>query len=262
MAGRSRIEGGERRISRALRAGAAATLGLTLTVVNASAASAPAPEPDDPLPPAEFVAAALPAAPVPDPAPQAAPAPTPAVPAPPVPAPPVPAAPEVEQVPGLPSLLQVAQGEVGGSEDRYTTGWGFASGFWCAKFVSWALAHAGIDLREDGPGDFRFVVEDVAGPAPGDLVFIDLIPEQRTGQPTHIGIVEAVNADGSVVAIEGNADDSGLVTRQVRTADEIIGFGRPPAPTSTTVIPAPERGPEADCIWIEIGKPWLCDWEP
>lgn len=153
----------------------------------------------------------------------------------------------------------MAQAEVGGPETRYTTEWGFAEGFWCAKFISWVLAHAGIALREDGPVDFRFAVDKVDVPVPGDLVFIDLIPEQKTGQPTHIGIVEALNTDGSVVTIEGNADASGLVIRRLRTPAEVISFGRPPAPTSATVIPAPEAGPGSDCMWVEIGKPWLCD---
>jgi hypothetical protein len=42
----------------------------------------------------------------------------------------------------------------------------------------------------------------------------------------------------------------------VRTRSEITGFGRAPAPTLSSVV-VPPAAPE--CIWIEIGKPWMCE---
>lgn len=139
----------------------------------------------------------------------------------------------------LPTSLQVAQSQVGGPETRYTTEWGFEPGFWCAKFVSWVLAHAGVAVREDGPKDLALLVPPVTAPQPGDLVFVDLLPGNEGSGFTHVGIVEAVGPDGSVRTIEGNTGSSGTVVRSVRRGAEIVGFGRPPPPTSTTVIPAP-----------------------
>jgi hypothetical protein len=159
----------------------------------------------------------------------------------------------------LPTTLQVAQSQVGGAEARYTTEWSFSSGFWCAKFVSWVLAHAGVPIRADGPKDLTRLVAPVTTPRPGDLVFIDLFPGREGAGITHVGIVEAVEPDGSVRTIEGNTSGSETVARAVRRGAEIAGFGRPPAPTSSTVIPAPPPT-EADCEWVELGKPWMCDW--
>jgi peptidoglycan hydrolase-like protein with peptidoglycan-binding domain len=52
----------------------------------------------------------------------------------------------------------------------------------------------------------------------------------------HVGFVEKVNGDGSIVAIEGNTsggdsgsqDNGGGVFRRVRARSLIVGFGRPP----------------------------------
>jgi hypothetical protein len=120
------------------------------------------------------------------------------------------------------TALAAAQAEVGvaeqppGSNDspriaqyRNATA-GSGVGPWCAYFVSWAARQAGAPLGDSGQGFGR--VDDVwswaertgkalpAGsgrPQPGDLIVWD----------EHIGIVESVDADGSIHTVEGNSSD-------------------------------------------------------
>lgn len=124
---------------------------------------------------------------------------------------------------GVQAMLQAAAGEVGqteqppGSNDspriaqyRQATA-GSAVGPWCAYFVSWAAKQAGMPLGEQGQG-FGSVsaVADWAQrtgrslpagsrPNPGDLV---------VWGGEHIGIVESVDADGSIHTIEGNSSNA------------------------------------------------------
>ena len=124
---------------------------------------------------------------------------------------------------GVQALLQAAAGEVGqteqppGSNDspriaqyRQATA-GSAVGPWCAYFVSWAAKQAGMPLGEQGQG-FGSVsaVADWAQrtgrslpagtrPNPGDLI---------VWGGEHIGIVESVDADGSIHTIEGNSSNA------------------------------------------------------
>jgi hypothetical protein len=130
--------------------------------------------------------------------------------------------------------LAAAQGQVGvaeqppGSNDgpqiaQYRTATaGSGVGPWCAYFTSWAAAQAGVPLGEAGQG-FGSVSAVYAW-------------AQRTGRATpagpgvrpnagdlivwggrHIGIVESVDADGSIHTIEGNS--SNAVSRRTYGAD-------------------------------------------
>jgi hypothetical protein len=139
--------------------------------------------------------------------------------------------------------LQFAQAEIGqaeqppGSNDspriadyRASTA-GSGIGPWCAYFVSWAARNAGAPLGEAGQGFGS--VSAVASwaqrtgrwtpaasgqpPQPGDLV-------AWGGQ--HIGIVEAVDPDGTIHTIEGNS--SNMVTRRTHDAsgDGATGYVR------------------------------------
>jgi hypothetical protein len=121
------------------------------------------------------------------------------------------------------AALAAAKGEVGvaeqppGSNDsprialfRQATA-GSGVGPWCAYFVSWAARQAGAPLGDQGQGFGR--VDDVYAwaqrtgkaipngsgvtPQPGDLIVWD----------EHIGIVESVDADGSIHTVEGNSSD-------------------------------------------------------
>jgi len=136
--------------------------------------------------------------------------------------------------------LAAAQAEVGVSEEppgsndgariaAYRTAVaGAAPGVpWCAYFVSWAAAQAGAPLGENGSG-FGLVasIGDWAArtgrllpadgqPAPGDLILFG---------DRHVGLVESVNADGTITTVEGNSSDA--VRRVVRSRAETTGFVR------------------------------------
>jgi hypothetical protein len=121
------------------------------------------------------------------------------------------------------AILNAVRGEVGvaeqppGSNDspriaqfRQATA-GSGVGPWCAYFTSWAARQAGVPLGDSGQGFGR--VDDVyawaqrtgkaipngAGvkPQPGDLIVWD----------EHIGVVDSVDADGSIHTVEGNSSD-------------------------------------------------------
>jgi hypothetical protein len=99
---------------------------------------------------------------------------------------------------------------------------------WCAYFVSWAAAQAGYPLGEEGQG--YGAVEQIhdwgartgrllpagAVPQPGDIVLYG---------GRHVGLVEAVNPDGSLTTIEGNYQHR--VSRVHRSPSEATGFVRP-----------------------------------
>jgi len=123
-----------------------------------------------------------------------------------------------EQPPGSNDSPRIAQ-------YRQATAGNPGPGAWCAYFVSWASRQAGAPLGDYGQGFGR--VDDVwswaqgAGrttqtPAPGDLVVWD----------EHIGIVESVQADGSITTVEGNSSDQ--VARRTYGPDHggAVGFVR------------------------------------
>ncbi len=126
---------------------------------------------------------------------------------------------------GAAGAVTAAQGQVGvaeqppGSNDspqiaQYRTATaGSGVGPWCAYFVSWAAAQGGTPLGEAGQGfgsvsalyDWaqRTGRATPAGtgvrPNPGDLI---------VWGGEHIGIVESVDADGSIHTIEGNSSNA------------------------------------------------------
>ena len=137
-------------------------------------------------------------------------------------------------------VLAAAQAEVGqaefppGSNDgpriadyRSAVPGAYAGAPWCAYFVSWAAAQAGVPLGESGSG--FGAVEQVADwaartgrlvpaggePQPGDLILFG---------GRHIGIVESVNADGTLTTVEGNS--SNAVSRVVRSRGDATGYVR------------------------------------
>jgi hypothetical protein len=106
---------------------------------------------------------------------------------------------------------------------------GSGVGPWCAYFVSWAARQAGVPLGDVGQGFGR--VDDVwawaersgkaipatgAAPHPGDLIVWD----------EHIGVVEAVDADGSIQTVEGNSSDSVARRRYGADGGGAIGYVR------------------------------------
>jgi CHAP domain-containing protein len=88
---------------------------------------------------------------------------------------------------------------------------GAVVGPWCADFASWSAAQAGIPLGENGEGfqsvgalwewaegSGRAIPASEGTPQAGDLI---------VWGSDHVGIIEAVDPDGTIHTIEGNSSD-------------------------------------------------------
>ncbi|MEH2264079.1 CHAP domain-containing protein [Nostoc sp.] len=124
---------------------------------------------------------------------------------------------------------------------------------WCAMFVSYCFYNAGLPLNITTSKGFAFCPFGVDWfkdkglwyrvPQVGDVVFYDWESDRVSD---HVGMVEQVNADGSIVAIEGNTSvgnnsNGGQVMRRPRQ-NNIAGYGRPhydSSPGSRLLLPHP-----------------------
>jgi surface antigen len=107
-------------------------------------------------------------------------------------------------------------------------------GPWCAAFASWCLDQGGaLDVAKfvycpTGVNEYKQAGRWGTAPRIGAVIFFQWSGVDR---PCHVGLVEAVRSDGSVVTIEGNTDvagggSGGQVMRHVRRAF-IVGYGYP-----------------------------------
>lgn len=144
-------------------------------------------------------------------------------------------------------VLQIAVREIGYKEsppnsnhNKFGMWYGMDYQPWCAMFVSYCFYNAGLPLPATTPKGFAYCPYGVnwfknkgwwhTTPKVGDVVFYDWGGD---GVSDHVGIVEKVNSDGSIVAIEGNTSDNygdsngGEVCRKTQKRG-IFGYGRPP----------------------------------
>jgi hypothetical protein len=134
-------------------------------------------------------------------------------------------------------MLAVARGQLGqgehppGSNHNKFTQWYGLDGPWCDMFVSWCAERAGAATAV---GKFAYTPYHArwfkdhgrwGGQARvGAIVFYDWGGSHDITAIDHVGIVEAIRGNGSIVTIEGNTSDA--VMRRVR-ASGIAGFGYP-----------------------------------
>lgn len=114
---------------------------------------------------------------------------------------------------------------------------------WCDMAVSYWAAKSG-----NGPAVGKFAWTPAHAhwfaqqgrlnrqPHPGDIVFFAWSGSTSIDAIDHVGIVEAVRDDGSVITIEGNSGD--MVARHVRRAF-IVGYGHPAYSANSRPIQAP-----------------------
>lgn len=159
-------------------------------------------------------------------------------------------------------LVEVALGEIGyieGPKDNETKYGKFTKANfqpWCGSFVNWCGNEAGVKIPNTvytpaGAQAFMkagtWQAAEVATPQVGDIAYMDF-PNDGVDRISHVGIVVAVNADGTVDLAEGNtAPDkkgdqrnggqacvknraykkkNGSKLRRSQTVS-IVGFGRP-----------------------------------
>lgn len=156
-------------------------------------------------------------------------------------------------------LLRVARSQIGyregsNNDNKYGRWYGANNQPWCAMFVSWVAAASGaVDIiprhAYTPSGAQWFKSRNLWGlkPRVGAVVYFNF-PGDGVDRISHVGFVEKVNADGSIVTIEGNTNDGGSregngVYRKVRRVG-IVGYGYPryakPAPQSVP-YPGPLR---------------------
>lgn len=140
-------------------------------------------------------------------------------------------------------MLDIARGELGtletggnnrGAVLKYPNAFGRGSEAYCADFVSWVSKKAGLSMNNPycpsvvnelkRNGDWK----GKSNPQPGDLVLFDWDGDRVAD---HIGLVERVNADGTIGTIEGNTSNPQTgqegVFRRTRSMSTILGFGNP-----------------------------------
>lgn len=137
---------------------------------------------------------------------------------------------------------QLGQGEhpAGSNHNKFSDWYGIGNGPWCDMFVSWCADQAGaggiVGRFAYTPSHAEWFADHGKWgqtPKVGAIIFYDWGGSHSIDAIDHVGIVEAVRADGSVVTIEGNTDD--VVARRVRRAG-IAGYGYP-AYTAVPVTP-------------------------
>ncbi len=106
---------------------------------------------------------------------------------------------------------------------------GFLSAAWCDMFVSWVANNTGLAAAV---GRFAYCPSHInwfkkrgqwgTAPKKGAIVFFDW---EGDGVSDHVGIVEAVNSDGTITTLEGNT--SNAVKRKIRSRSVISGYGYP-----------------------------------
>ncbi len=115
-------------------------------------------------------------------------------------------------------LVEVALGEIGyieGPKDNETKYGAFTKANfqpWCGSFVNWCANEAGVKMPNTvyTPAGAQAFIKagtwqpvETAAPAVGDIVYFDF-PNDGVDRISHVGIVIAVNADGTVDVAEGN----------------------------------------------------------
>ena len=114
---------------------------------------------------------------------------------------------------------------------------------WCAETVYVCLHDAGFappktasaQGMRDGLVKMGWKGVSKSNAAPGDVIFYDWTGD---GHIDHTGIVEGRNADGRVIAIEGNTampDGNGGVRRVVRSLVCVAAVVRPPYPAVSKI---------------------------
>jgi CHAP domain/Putative peptidoglycan binding domain len=155
-------------------------------------------------------------------------------------------------------VIQIAKAEIGYAEspagsnlNKFGKWYGMDGVQWCAIFVSYCFYNAQLPLPATERKGFAYCPSGVKwfrdkgqffdNPKVGDVVFFDWYKgepacisdaDTHCSDAWHIGIVESVNADGSITSIEGNTSNTsngngGEVMRRIRFSDVWYGFGRP-----------------------------------
>jgi hypothetical protein len=145
-------------------------------------------------------------------------------------------------------MLAAARSDLGyregpGNDTKFGDWYGLPHQPWCDMAVSYWAAESGNGLAV---GKFAwtpahahwFAQQGRFGRQPhtGDIVFFAWSGPTSIDAIDHVGVIEAVRDDGSLVTLEGNSDD--MVARHVRRAC-IVGYGHPAYSAGSGPVQAP-----------------------
>jgi hypothetical protein len=155
-------------------------------------------------------------------------------------------------------VVRIATGELGCGETsgnnvtKYGTWYYGIQDAWCAMFVSYVFARAGMPLNIDTAKGFAYCpsgvkwfkshepwkwIEKNSAPKMGDIVFYDWKPGTPESDAWHVGIVVAISGTGQVTCIDGNYGPyPAKVGRHSHSMANIYGYARPPYAVAGSVI--------------------------
>lgn len=156
------------------------------------------------------------------------------------------------------SQLGIVESPPNSNHTKYGMAYGLDRVAWCAIFQWWAFREAGeehlIPKTAYTPAIaawFRARGQWSTTPRIGSLVLFDF-PGDGVGRISHVGIVEGINPNGTIVTVEGNTSpgtsgsqrDGGGVFRRTRSpSGGIVGYGHPAytaTPTGSLQLPDTE----------------------
>lgn len=156
------------------------------------------------------------------------------------------------------SQLGIVESPPNSNHTKYGMAYGLDRVAWCAIFQWWAFREAGeehlIPKTAYTPAIaawFRARGQWSTTPRIGSLVLFDF-PGDGVARISHVGIVEGINPNGTLVTIEGNTSagtsgsqrDGGGVFRRTRSpSGGIVGYGHPAytaTPTGSLQLPDTE----------------------
>jgi hypothetical protein len=138
------------------------------------------------------------------------------------------------------SQIGIAESPANSNRQPYGKAYGWDGVAWCAQWAWWVLTQAGGKSLVPKTAS-TVVMRDwfmkrgrwhTSGPRPGDLVFFRF--PGNSNPVNHVGIVEGVEAGGTLITIEGNTAgtavgdqrNGGGVYRKRRMSN-VVGFARP-----------------------------------
>jgi peptidoglycan hydrolase-like protein with peptidoglycan-binding domain len=161
------------------------------------------------------------------------------------------------------SQLGIHENPFGSNRTPYSRWYGLV-GPWCAMFVSWSFFNEGLPLPASTAKGFAYTPVGAAWfasqkrwtrrPEVGAVIFFDF-PGDGVDRISHVGMVEAVNSDGSVTCLEGNTNapggrTGGMVMRHRRTGG-IVGYG---LPKYGAAVSRPDEDPPDPSTGNDLGQ--------
>ncbi|MCY1145421.1 peptidoglycan-binding protein [Actinoplanes sp. Pm04-4] len=165
-------------------------------------------------------------------------------------------------------LLGTTEHPPGSNHNHITQAYGFDDA-WCEMTVWYAAREShNVDAMF---GKYAYTVRHaqvfkdkgrwhygLGGIRPGDIVYFDWSGTGKIANIDHVGMVEAVNSDGTVITIEGNTSDK--CRRMRRNGACVVGYGRPaygnaaPMPSTDGILRLGSRGNAVRTLQESLNK--------